>query len=132
MDGTFPDYQRVIPQAFPVSVSLAPQRLADAVARVAVMADKSANHRVDLFIKDGVLRITAEGSYGRAQEALDVLQEGSEDEIALAYNAKYLADAVGPVVGDLQLRFSGTTSPSVVHDLGDPAYLAMVVPLRTG
>ncbi|MBW6454362.1 MAG: DNA polymerase III subunit beta [Trueperaceae bacterium] len=132
MDGTFPDYQRVIPQAFPVNVTLAPQRLADAVARVAVMADKSANHRVDLFIKDGVLRITAEGSFGRAQEAIDVLQEGTEDEIALAYNAKYLADAVGPVVGDLQLRFSGTTSPSVLRDLGDPAYLAMVVPLRTG
>jgi len=132
MDGTFPDYQRVIPQAFPVNVTLAPQRLAEAVARVAVMADKSANHRVDLFIKDGVLRITAEGSFGRAQEAIDVLQEGTEDEIALAYNAKYLADAVGPVVGDLQLRFSGTTSPSVLRDLGDPAYLAMVVPLRTG
>jgi hypothetical protein len=75
MDGSFPDYQRVIPQAFPVSVTLRPA-LAEAVARVAVMADKSANHRVDLFIKDGVLRITAEGSFGRAQEALDVMQEG--------------------------------------------------------
>jgi DNA polymerase-3 subunit beta len=79
-----------------------------------------------------VLQITAEGSFGRAQEALDVVQEGVEDEIALAYNAKYLTDAVAPVVGDLQMRFSGTTSPSVVRDLGDPAYLAMVVPLRTG
>ncbi len=132
MEGTFPDYQRVIPQDFPVSVTLPASRLADAVARVAVMADKSANHRVDLFIKEGVLQITAEGSFGRAQEALEVGQEGTEDEIALAYNAKYLSDAVAPVVGDLQIRFSGTTSPSVVRDLGDPAYLAMVVPLRTG
>lgn len=132
MDGSFPDYQRVIPQAFPVSITLPSARLADAVARVAVMADKSANHRVDLFIKEGVLQITAEGSFGRAQEALDVVQEGGEDEIALAYNAKYLTDAVAPVVGDLQIRFSGPTSPSVVRDLGDPAYLAMVVPLRTG
>lgn len=132
MEGSFPDYQRVIPQDFPVSVTLPATRLADAVARVAVMADKSANHRVDLFIKEGVLQITAEGSFGRAQEALDVVQEGTEDEIALAYNAKYLSDAVAPVVGDLQIRFSGTTSPSVVRDLGDPAYLAMVVPLRTG
>ena len=132
MEGTFPDYQRVIPAQFPVKITLAASALADAVARVAVMADKSANHRVDLFIKDGVLQITAEGSYGRAQEALDVLQEGSEPEIALAYNAKYLADAVGPIDGDLQLQFSGTTTPSVATDLGDPAYLAMVVPLRTG
>ena len=132
MEGTFPDYQRVIPAQFPVKVTLPAAALADAVARVAVMADKSANHRVDLFIKDGILQITAEGSYGRAQEAIEVLQEGTESEIALAYNAKYLADAVGPIDGDLQLQFSGTTTPSVATDLSDPAYLAMVVPLRTG
>ncbi len=132
MEGTFPDYQRVIPAQFPVKVTLPAAALADAVARVAVMADKSANHRVDLFIKDGILQITAEGSYGRAQEAIEVLQEGTESDIALAYNAKYLADAVGPIDGDLQLQFSGTTTPSVATDLSDPAYLAMVVPLRTG
>ncbi|TVR92351.1 MAG: DNA polymerase III subunit beta [Trueperaceae bacterium] len=132
MEGAFPDYERVIPAQFPVKVTLSADALADAVARVAVMADKSANHRVDIFIKDGVLQITAEGSYGRAQEAIDVLQEGSEAEIALAYNAKYLADAVSPIDGDLQLQLSGTTTPSVATDLGDPAYLAMVVPLRTG
>ena len=132
MEGTFPDYERVIPAQFPVKITLTAAALANAVARVAVMADKSANHRVDLFIKDGVLQITAEGSYGRAQEAIDVLQEGSESEIALAYNAKYLTDAVGPITGDMQLEFSGTTTPSVATDLGDPAYLAMVVPLRTG
>jgi DNA polymerase III subunit beta len=132
MDGTFPDYERVIPKDFPVSITIGAQALADAVTRVAVMADKSANHRVDMYVKDGVLRITAEGSYGRAQEAIEVAQEGSESEISLAYNAKYLADAVGPVSGDLRLRFSGATTPSVVADVNDPAYLAMVVPLRTG
>lgn len=132
MEGTFPDYERVIPSQFPVAITLAAPALADAVARVAVMADKSANHRVDLFVKEGVLQITAEGSYGRAQEAIEVVQEGSEPEIALAYNAKYLADAVGQVSGDLRMQFSGTTTPSVATDLGDPAYLAMVVPLRTG
>jgi DNA polymerase III subunit beta len=131
MEGTFPDYERVIPSRFPVQVTMPAALLAAAVARVAVMADKSANHRVDLFIKDGVLQITAEGSYGRAQDALEVLQEGSDSEIALAYNAKYLADAVGPIDGDLRMQFSGTTTPSVATDLGDPAYLAMVVPLRT-
>jgi DNA polymerase III subunit beta len=132
LDGAFPDYQRVIPNTFPVNATLPAERFSEAVNRVALMADKSANHRVDLFIKDGVMRITAEGSFGRAQEALDVLQEGTDEEIALAYNAKYLTDAVNRVVGELQLRCSGVTSPSVIRDFGDPAYLAMVVPLRTG
>lgn len=135
MDGAFPDYERIIPKTFPVSVTIDAPKLSEAVARVALMADKTANNRVDLFVRDGVLQITAEGSYGRSQESLDVLQEGTDPEIALAYNAKYLIDALGPAAGDVRLSFSGggsSSAPSVVADLGDPSYLAMVVPLRTG
>lgn len=132
MEGTFPDYERVIPSSFPVNVTLDADVLSEAVSRVAVMADKTANNRVDFFIKDGTLQITAEGSYGRSQEALEVMQEGEDPEIALAYNAKYLVDALNPMTGDLKLSFSGTTSPSVLTSFKDPNYLAMVVPLRTG
>ena len=135
MEGSFPDYERIIPKAFPVSITLDASKLAEAVSRVALMADKTANNRVDLFVRDGVVQITAEGSYGRSQESIDVLQEGSDPEIALAYNAKYLVDALGPASGDVRLSFSGggtSSAPSVIADLGDPSYLAMVVPLRTG
>lgn len=132
MEGTFPDYNRVIPSTFPINVSVNSKQLAEAVSRVALMADKSANNRVDMFVKDGNLQITAEGSYGRSQEGLEVQQEGKESEMALAYNAKYLTDALVAAEGDMQLRFSGTTSPSVFSSLKDPNYLAMVVPLRTG
>ncbi len=131
MEGTFPDYQRVIPTTFPVSIAIGATALSDAVNRVALMADKTANNRVDLFIKDGTLRVTAEGSFGRSQEELQVSQEGTDSEIVLAYNAKYLTDSLGPVTADAQVRFSGSSSsPSVITDSADPSYLAMVVPLR--
>ncbi len=131
MEGSFPDYERVIPAEFQVSVTTDAQALAEAVSRVAVVADKTANNRVDLFIEGGSLQITAEGGYGRAQEALEVSQEGIE-QLSLAYNAKYLVDALQPLRGELRFSFSGTTSPSVLASLEDPGYLAMVVPLRTG
>lgn len=132
MEGNFPDYGRVIPSTFPVSINLNAQHLTETVSRVALMADKTSNNRVDLFIKEGSLQITAEGSYGRSQEALEVMQEGDDPEMVLAYNAKYLIDALAPVSGDLQFRFSGTTTPSVMLSEKDPNYLAMIVPLRTG
>jgi len=132
MDGSFPDYERVIPKNFPVTITLGATRLADAVSRVSLLADKTANNRIDLFIKDGVATITAEGNFGRSQEELTVAQEGTDSEIALAYNAKYLVDALGPVAGDVRLQFSGSgAAPSVVRDLSNDSYLAMVVPLRT-
>ncbi len=132
MEGAFPDYQRVIPSEFPVSVVVSAKELLEGVQRVAVMADRTANNRVDLFIRGGAIQVTAEGAYGRSQEALAVAQEGSESEIALAYNADYLLSALRPVAGDVRFSFSGPTSPSVLSSLQDPSYLAMVVPLRTG
>lgn len=133
MDGAFPDYERVIPSNFPVAITLSASRLSEAVGRVSLMADKTANNRIDLFIKDGTATITAEGSFGRSQEELQVEQEGTDSEIALAYNARFLVDALGPVTSDVRLQFSGASSaPSVVRDIADDNYLAMVVPLRTG
>lgn len=132
MEGTFPDYQRVIPNTFPVSVVASAKELLEGVQRVAVVADRTANNRVDIFVRGGTVQMSAEGAYGRAQEALGVVQEGTESEIALAYNADYLLSALRPISGDVRFSFSGPTSPSVLASLQDPSYLAMVVPLRTG
>lgn len=132
MEGNFPDYQRVIPSEFLVTITCDVKKLLDSVQRVAVMADRTANNRVDIFIADGAAQVTAEGTYGRAQEAIEVMQEGSESEIAVAYNADYLMNALKPVQGDVKLSFSGVTSPSLMTSVQDPSYLAMVVPLRAG
>lgn len=133
MEGAFPDYQRVIPSTFALEIAVDALALAHAVARVAVMTDKAGNHRVDLTVAHGTLTITSEGAFGRAQEELAVQQQqGAQDSIGIAYNASFLSDAVAPIDGLVRLRFSGTTSPTVIDAPNHPAYLAMVVPLRTG
>lgn len=132
MEGSFPDYERVIPSSFPVSVTTDAKALSEAVSRVALMADRTTNNRVDMFVKDGTMQITAEGGFGRSQEAVTVNQQGSEPEIAVAFNAKYLVDAVSPLSGQVCISLSRDTAPSVMVDPENPGYLAMVVPLRTG
>ncbi|MEX2536393.1 MAG: DNA polymerase III subunit beta [Trueperaceae bacterium] len=132
MEGSFPDYERVIPSSFPLSVTTEAKGLSETVSRVALMADRTTNNRVDMFVKDGTMQITAEGAFGRAQEAVAVRQEGSEPEIAVAFNAKYLVDAVSPLSGQICISLSRETAPSVLVDPTQPGYLAMVVPLRTG
>jgi len=131
MEGSFPDYQKIIPLEFPLVISLNAAEFSSAIKRVAVMADQSANNRIGILVKDGLLQITAEGNYGRAEEELEVNQDG-KDEIVLAYNAKYLIDALGPISGEVILSFSSVDQPtaSVLKSAQDPNYLAMIVPLR--
>ncbi len=128
MEGEFPDYERVVPAEFALEADLPAAALKDSLKRVKVLADRN-NHRVDLVFSEGRLEVVAEGDYGRGVEALEVEARG-ETEMALAYNAEYLLDALGPVSGTARLRFSGAASPSVVQDAEDAGYLAVVVPLR--
>lgn len=131
MEGTFPDYNRVIPRDFRVEMVAPAQALVEAVGRVSLLSDASANNRVDLLIEEGNLTITAEGAYGGAQETLPVRQSGPDEQISLAYNARYILDAVKPLDGDVAIRFSGTQTPSVVQGEAETGYMAMIGPLRT-
>ncbi|MGI8747809.1 MAG: DNA polymerase III subunit beta, partial [Deinococcus sp.] len=130
LDGDFPDYERVIPKDIKLRVTLGASALKEAVSRVAVLADKNANNRVEFLISEGTLRLAAEGDYGRAQDTLAVQQEGSEPAMSLGFNAKYVLDALGPIEGEAELLFSGSGSPAMFRGSGDAGYLAVVVPLR--
>ena len=128
MEGEFPDYERVIPENFIFDCRVAAAGLRDSLKRVKVLADRN-NHRVDLVFSGGSLQVVAEGELGRGLERLEV-EAPSDAEMALAYNAGYLLDALGPISGTARLRFSGAASASVIQDVDDEGYLAVVVPLR--
>ncbi|GAA6755199.1 DNA polymerase III subunit beta [Thermus thalpophilus] len=128
MEGEFPDYERVIPKEFPLRATLEAEAFREALRRVSVLADRQ-NHRVDLFFQEGRVLLSAEGDYGKGQEELPVVLEGTP--LAVAYNARYLLEALGPVAGQAALWLSGPTSPSLVRPAEEGSgYQAVVVPLR--
>ncbi|GAB5602852.1 DNA polymerase III subunit beta [Thermus sp. FJN-A] len=128
MEGEFPDYERVIPREFPLRATLEVEPFREALRRVSVLADRQ-NHRVDLFFQEGRVLLSAEGDYGKGQEEIPVHLEGTP--LAVAYNARYLLEALGPLAGQAALLLSGPTSPSLVRPLAEgEGYQAVVVPLR--
>ncbi|AEV15052.1 MAG: DNA polymerase III subunit beta [Thermus sp.] len=128
MEGEFPDYERVIPKEFPLRAGLEVEPFREALRRVSVLSDRQ-NHRVDLLFGEGHVLLSAEGDYGKGQEELPVRLEGTP--LAVAYNARYLLEALGPLSGQAALLLSGPTSPSLIRPLGEgEGYQAVVVPLR--
>ena len=131
MEGSFPDYGRVIPSQFPLSVTTNADIFRAVVDRVSVMAEKTSNNRIDLHVRNGVMHVTAESTFGRSEETLEVTQAGTDHEMMLSYNAKYLEDALSPLHGEVVLQFSGPVTPTVLNAKEGKDYKAMVVPLRT-
>ncbi len=127
LDGDFPDYERVIPREIKLQFTVPASVLQDAVSRVAVLADKNANNRVEFLVSGGTVRLTAEGDYGRGHDTLAVEQSGSQPAMSLAFNARHVLDALAPIEGDVQVSLSGSTTPAIFQS-GD--YQAVLVTLR--
>ena len=130
IEQDYPDYTKVIPEKFVTEIEVNSKQLQETIEYASLLADQTKNNRIDLTIKGNLLSVTSEGGFGDAFQNIEVVQSGTESEIALAYNGKYLMEAIKKVSGTVRLKFSGTTSPSIIEDVSDPNYLAMVVPLR--
>lgn len=131
MEGTFPDYQRVIPKQLVLEVTMSSTELQQAVSRVAVLSDAASNNRMDIYLSEDSATFTAEGNFGGAKEVVALKENAAGGQLALSFNARFLLEAIKPLTGDVQLGFSGTTTPSIVKGIADPGYLAMIVPLKT-
>ncbi|ALJ90044.1 DNA polymerase III subunit beta [Thermus aquaticus] len=127
MPGEFPDYERVIPKEFPLTVTLEAEPFREALKRVSILANKE-NHRVDLSLEGKRALLFAEGDYGKGQEEIPVSLEGAP--MSLAYDARHFLDAVSRVEGEVVMRFSGQFTPTLIEPADGSGYLAVVVPLK--
>ncbi|MEL6111697.1 MAG: DNA polymerase III subunit beta [Pseudomonadota bacterium] len=129
IDGTFPDYERVIPKDNPHTLKVDNGEFAKAVDRVStVSADRTKS--VKLAIDDDQLRLTVNNpEAGSALEELSVDYDGDPTEIG--FNAKYLVDISHQIGSDNAVfRLSDPSSPTVVLDEGDENALYVLMPLR--
>jgi DNA polymerase III subunit beta len=90
LTGQFPNYDRVIPRENDLSVTVNTVELAQALRRVAVMADDQSK-AVRLSLKEGQLEVSsASPDFGEAKETVSVRYSGNAMEIG--FNAFYLLD----------------------------------------
>ncbi len=129
IDGSFPDYERVIPKDNPHTLRVETEDFSKAVDRVAtVSADRTRS--VKLALDQDRLRLTVNNpEAGSALEELSVEFEGAPLEIG--FNARYLLDVAGQVDGEtLTFNLSDPSSPTVIRDDDNPTSLYVLMPLR--
>jgi len=129
IDGTFPDYERVIPTGNDRILVASTAALAEAVDRVATIAtDKS--RAVKMHVADGKVTLSAVSpDAGRAEEELDVSYAGEPMEIG--FNARYILDMTAQIEGDeIEFAMADAGSPTLVRDPKDSSTLYVLMPMR--
>ena len=129
IDGTFPDYERVIPQNNDKYMEVDPKSFSRAVDRVSIVAAEK-TRAVKLSIKDKAMTLSANNDNGSAVEEVEV-EYNTDASIEIGFNARYLLDVTQLLEG-AQCRFliSDSASPAIVQDNADPSSLYVLMPMR--
>jgi DNA polymerase-3 subunit beta len=131
IDGTFPEYDRVIPRDNDKVLRVGKNDFADAVARVAAISSER-SRPVKLSLSRDLLVLSASSpEQGTATEELDgdrVKYDAGPLEIG--FQARYLTDITDQIAEQVEFRFADGTAPTVVRDAADASALFVLMPMR--
>ena len=136
IDGTYPDYERVIPTDNDKVLELGVKDLSQAVDRVSVVAERTRaikmiankNH-VIITAPNHITITTSSPDLGSAQEEVEAKYDS--DSLEIGYNFRYLLDILNEVKGDsVKISFADGSSPSVIHDTSDTSAIYVLMPMR--
>lgn len=129
IDGSFPDYERVIPRENYKKLRVNTDLFAKAVDRVATLSNEK-SRAIKLDIRPGQMILSATSAdSGSAVEELDV--EYQENEMAVGFNAKYVLDVAQQMRGkEIQLDFSEPSAPTILREIQDGKSLYVLMPMK--
>jgi DNA polymerase III subunit beta len=128
IDGQFPNYRQLLPEAFEVELTLPKSELADVVRRASVLALR--NSPLRLRLAEGELTVSAQTQdVGETQETMPAAYSG--EEFVIGFNAEFLRDGVDSIVGDdVKVKLINPLRPAILEDAaGDFTYLIMPIRL---
>jgi DNA polymerase-3 subunit beta len=129
IEGTFPNYEQVVPRAHPHRVTLSRAALTAALRRVSVLSEERTKP-VKFLLSPGMLKLTANSpDYGEAEEQMEAQYAG--EEIAIGFNSRYVLDALGAQAGEqVLMEMKDGLSPGVFKSFEDEGSLCVIMPMR--
>ncbi len=129
IEGTYPNYEQVIPQDNEKKAILERDTFSRALRRTSIMSREKTNSlRFDLEQGTSTL-ISINPDIGEAREEIAVQYKG--DSISIGFNARYLLDAIQAMEGEtVQLEFQDSLSPTLIREGGEEGYLCVIMPMR--
>jgi DNA polymerase-3 subunit beta len=117
LDAEFPKFRQLLPAEHTAIATVGVAELTEAIKRVALVADRGAQVRMEFA--DDVLRLSAGADdVGRAEEDLAV--DFSGDPLTIAFNPTYLTDGLGSLHSErVTFGFTTPSRPAVLRPSGE-------------
>jgi len=129
IDGTFPDYNRVIPTANDKLLKLDPKTFAQGVDRVSTIASEKTRAVKMNVDRDKVTLSVTSPEAGTATEELAA--DYGADGLEIGFNARYLLDILGEIDGDtVEVHLADAAAPTLLREKDNNSALYVLMPMR--
>ena len=127
IDGQFPNYKQLVPEAFEAEVEVPREEFLDVVRRTALMAQRKSPLR--LRFESGEVTVSAQTQdVGEARESLPIRYSG--DTLEIGFNAEFLRDGLESVTDErVRLKLISPLRPGLIQGEGDD-FLYLIMPIR--
>jgi len=129
IDGTFPDYSRVIPTANDKLLKIDPRSFEEGVDRVATIASEKTRAVKMSLERDKITLSVTSPENGTAAEEVpgDYASQGFE----IGFNARYLLDILGQIDGDtVEVHLADAAAPTLIRENDKAPALYVLMPMR--
>ena len=129
IEGTYPNYEQVIPSANDKRVTVQREAFVKTLRRVAIMSRERSN-AVKVDLSNGLIAITSSNpDLGEARDELTVQYAG--EEVSLGFNARYLIDILEAMADEkVVLDLQAPLSPVLIKEGKDEDYRCVIMPMR--
>ena len=129
IDGTFPDYSRVIPTANDKLLKIDPRSFEEGVDRVATIATEKTRAVKMTLDRDKITLSVTSPENGTAAEEVPGAFQGEGFDIG--FNARYLLDILGQIDSDLvELHLADAAAPTLIREDDRSPALYVLMPMR--
>jgi DNA polymerase III subunit beta len=129
IDGEFPDYTKVIPQANDRNVQVSRDKFLHSLKRMSILSNEKFKG-VKIEVNPEQMTISSNNpELGEAREEIEVDYEGNE--ISARFNAKYLIDVLSVMEDrEVELKLKDELSPVIMKSAENDDFMAVIMPMR--
>ncbi|MBE0425186.1 MAG: DNA polymerase III subunit beta [Nitrospirae bacterium] len=129
IEGSYPNYENVIPQANEKKMLIAREPFTKVLRRVSVMSRERAS-AVRFELEEDKLTVSSSSpDLGEAKEEVSIDYKG--DKVSLGFNARYVLDVLGSMSSDKVIfEFQDPLSPVLVKEEENDNYRCVIMPMR--
>ena len=128
IEGSFPNYETVIPSRKDIQVTV-PTKDLTAITRRAALAAPERGGSVKYSLRKGLLHVAASTQNIDFEDEIEISYKG--EEFTIAFNPVFLLDFLKVVEADsVTLSFTTPVNPALAEPAGEPGYRYVVMPMR--